>query len=260
MSATGRSARDERGVRPHRGTPAIFTWSQLWTDEGQGAARRAALTIRREETLMNRRRALAVLSTAAASPLALGLPAPRARPGHGGRDPHLRAERRLTALDPAQGSFATYPAGYEVALLPLRSAGRLRREPEVRPSARRELGHRDRSQVHQVSAPEERAVPRRRRVQRPVGEVQRRADGGQDPHSHQPAAVGSRRGSRRGGRAHGGHSHQGGRTRSSSIRSPTGPGPWSRRMPSRSTARRVSRRTRSARDRTGSSRSIRASR
>jgi ABC-type transport system substrate-binding protein len=63
---------------------------------------------------MNRRTALAILS-AAASPLTLGFPLRALAQATAGRTLTYGQSGAVTALDPAQGSFATYPAGYEVA-------------------------------------------------------------------------------------------------------------------------------------------------
>ena len=170
---------------------------------------------------MNRRTALALLSTAAASPLTLGLPAARPRPGDGRANPDLRAERRGDRARSRPGRVRHLSGGLRGRVLPLRSAGRLRREPEVRPAARRELGRGARPQVHPVPAPEERALPRRHRLQRPGREVQRRADGRQGPDADEPAPVGPGRRSRRRGRAHGRHPHQG-----AVLAAPQLAGPW----------------------------------
>src|SRR4029453_4258827 len=70
--------------------------------------------MRREEALMNRRTALAILS-AAASPLTLGFPLRALAQATAGRTLTYGQSGAVTALAPAQGSFATYPAGYEVA-------------------------------------------------------------------------------------------------------------------------------------------------
>jgi ABC-type transport system substrate-binding protein len=64
---------------------------------------------------MNRRTALALLSTAAASPLALGAPLRALAQATATRTLTYGQSGAVTALDPAQGSFTTYPAGYEVA-------------------------------------------------------------------------------------------------------------------------------------------------
>jgi ABC-type transport system substrate-binding protein len=64
---------------------------------------------------MNRRRALAAISAAAVSPLALGSPLRALAQATAGRTLTYGQSGGVTALDPAQGSFATYPAGYEVA-------------------------------------------------------------------------------------------------------------------------------------------------
>jgi ABC-type transport system substrate-binding protein len=64
---------------------------------------------------MNRRTALALLSTAAASPAALGAPLRALAQTAALRTLTYGQSGAVTALDPAQGSFATYPAGYEVA-------------------------------------------------------------------------------------------------------------------------------------------------
>src|SRR5262245_22816700 len=64
---------------------------------------------------MNRRTALAILSTAAASPVTLGAPLRALAQATAGRTLTYGQSGAVTALDPAQGSFASYPAGYEVA-------------------------------------------------------------------------------------------------------------------------------------------------
>ena len=64
---------------------------------------------------MNRRTALALLSTAAASPLTLGSSLRAFAQATAARTLTYGQSGAVTALDPAQGSFATYPAGYEVA-------------------------------------------------------------------------------------------------------------------------------------------------
>jgi ABC-type transport system substrate-binding protein len=63
---------------------------------------------------MDRRTAVKLL-TVAASPLALGLPRHLAAQGGPGRTLTYGQSGAVTALDPAQGSFTSYPAGYEVA-------------------------------------------------------------------------------------------------------------------------------------------------
>lgn len=64
---------------------------------------------------MDRRTALGLVSAAAASPLALAFPLRLLAQGPPGRTLTYGQSGAVTALDPAQGSFATYPAGYEVA-------------------------------------------------------------------------------------------------------------------------------------------------
>src|SRR5262245_64304046 len=64
---------------------------------------------------MNRRTALALLSTAAASPFALGAPLRALAQATAAKTLTYGQSGGVTALDPAQGAFATYPAGYEVA-------------------------------------------------------------------------------------------------------------------------------------------------
>src|SRR5262245_66359592 len=64
---------------------------------------------------MNRRTALAILSTAAASPVTLGAPLRALAQATAGRTLSYGQSGAVTALDPAQGAFASYPAGYEVA-------------------------------------------------------------------------------------------------------------------------------------------------
>ena len=63
---------------------------------------------------MNRRRALALMA-AAAPPLALGFPLRALGQATAGRTLTYGQSGAVTALDPAQGAFASYPAGYEVA-------------------------------------------------------------------------------------------------------------------------------------------------
>lgn len=64
---------------------------------------------------MNRRTALALLGASAASPLALGLPFRALAQTAAARTLTYGQSGAVNALDPAQGSFTTYPAGYEVA-------------------------------------------------------------------------------------------------------------------------------------------------
>jgi ABC-type transport system substrate-binding protein len=64
---------------------------------------------------MDRRTALACMTGAAASSLALGFPRRLLAQAAPGRTLTYGQSGAVTALDPAQGSFATYPAGYEVA-------------------------------------------------------------------------------------------------------------------------------------------------
>jgi ABC-type transport system substrate-binding protein len=64
---------------------------------------------------MDRRTALTLLGAAAASPLALGSPLRALAQTAAGRTLTYGQSGAVNALDPAQGSFTTYPAGYEVA-------------------------------------------------------------------------------------------------------------------------------------------------
>ena len=64
---------------------------------------------------MNRRTALALLSATAASPFTLGVPLRALAQSTGARTLTYGQSGAVTVLDPAQGAFATYPAGYEVA-------------------------------------------------------------------------------------------------------------------------------------------------
>ena len=64
---------------------------------------------------MNRRTALALMAASAASPLAVGFPLRALAQVAPGRTLTYGQSGAVTALDPAQGAFATYPAGYEVA-------------------------------------------------------------------------------------------------------------------------------------------------
>lgn len=63
---------------------------------------------------MDRRTALALLSGAAAAPLAAGFARRVLAQAAPGRTITYGQSGGVTALDPAQGGFATYPAGYEV--------------------------------------------------------------------------------------------------------------------------------------------------
>lgn len=63
---------------------------------------------------MDRRTALALMSGAAAAPLAAGFARRVLAQAAPGRTLTYGQSGGVTALDPAQGSFATYPAGYEV--------------------------------------------------------------------------------------------------------------------------------------------------
>lgn len=63
---------------------------------------------------MDRRTALALLSGAAAAPLAAGFARRVLAQAAPGRTITYGQSGGVTALDPSQGSFATYPAGYEV--------------------------------------------------------------------------------------------------------------------------------------------------
>jgi ABC-type transport system substrate-binding protein len=64
---------------------------------------------------MHRRTALALLSAAAAAPVSLGAALRALAQSTPARTLTYGQSGGVTALDPAQGSFATYPAGYEVA-------------------------------------------------------------------------------------------------------------------------------------------------
>ena len=64
---------------------------------------------------MNRRTALTLLGASAASPLALGFPLRARAQATAGRTLTYGQSGAVNSLDPAQGAFTTYPAGYEVA-------------------------------------------------------------------------------------------------------------------------------------------------
>lgn len=64
---------------------------------------------------MDRRNALTLISGAMAAPLAVGFARRVLAQAAPGRTITFGQSGGVTALDPAQGSFATYPAGYEVA-------------------------------------------------------------------------------------------------------------------------------------------------
>jgi ABC-type transport system substrate-binding protein len=64
---------------------------------------------------MNRRTALTVLGASVASPLALGVPRRARAQATAGRTLTYGQSGAVNSLDPAQGAFTTYPAGYEVA-------------------------------------------------------------------------------------------------------------------------------------------------
>ena len=62
----------------------------------------------------------------------------------------------MTALDPAQGAFTTYPAGYEVAYCLYDRLVDFDENLKFVPQLAESLGRGARPQVHPVPAPEER--------------------------------------------------------------------------------------------------------
>ena len=62
---------------------------------------------------MNRRTALTLLGASAASPFTIGFPVRALAQSAGGRTLTYGQSGAVNALDPAQGAFTTYPAGYE---------------------------------------------------------------------------------------------------------------------------------------------------